>query len=174
MVEWCIDRGKPKNSEWNLSQCHFVHQKILHGLTRARAWASAVRGRWLTTWAMARPWSDIVILYFSSLSCIEHICIQLKHTVISTIAGYYFSTVGANSVKLDAPLKQQAKRTNRKAMLKQALKELCRRRHTGCSMAEAVRRLPVTAEARVRVRISLCEICGGRQSHTRKRFLKST
>jgi hypothetical protein len=26
-VEWYIDRGKPKNSEKNLSQCHFVHHK---------------------------------------------------------------------------------------------------------------------------------------------------
>jgi hypothetical protein len=26
-VEWYIDRGKPKNSERNLSQCHLVHQK---------------------------------------------------------------------------------------------------------------------------------------------------
>jgi hypothetical protein len=26
MVEWYIDRGKLKNSEKNLSQCHFVHQ----------------------------------------------------------------------------------------------------------------------------------------------------
>jgi hypothetical protein len=26
-VEWYIDRGKPKNSEKNLSQCYFVHHK---------------------------------------------------------------------------------------------------------------------------------------------------
>jgi hypothetical protein len=26
-VEWYIDRGKPKNSEKNLSHCHFVHHK---------------------------------------------------------------------------------------------------------------------------------------------------
>jgi hypothetical protein len=26
-VEWYIDRVKPKNSEKNLSQCHFVHHK---------------------------------------------------------------------------------------------------------------------------------------------------
>jgi hypothetical protein len=26
-VEWYIDRGKPKNSEKNLYQCHFVHHK---------------------------------------------------------------------------------------------------------------------------------------------------
>jgi hypothetical protein len=26
-VEWYIDRGKPKNSDKNLSQCHFVHHK---------------------------------------------------------------------------------------------------------------------------------------------------
>jgi hypothetical protein len=29
--------------------------QIPHGLTRARTRASAVRGRWLTTWAMVRP-----------------------------------------------------------------------------------------------------------------------
>jgi hypothetical protein len=27
MVEWYIDKGKPKNSEKNLSQCHFFHYK---------------------------------------------------------------------------------------------------------------------------------------------------
>jgi hypothetical protein len=27
-VEWYIDRGKPKNSEKNLSQCHFFHHKF--------------------------------------------------------------------------------------------------------------------------------------------------
>ena len=27
-----IGRGKPKYSEKNLSQCHLVHQQILHGL----------------------------------------------------------------------------------------------------------------------------------------------
>jgi hypothetical protein len=27
MVEWYTDRGKPNNSEKNLSQCHFVHHK---------------------------------------------------------------------------------------------------------------------------------------------------
>jgi hypothetical protein len=26
-VEWYIERGKPKNSEKNLSQCHFLHDK---------------------------------------------------------------------------------------------------------------------------------------------------
>jgi hypothetical protein len=45
------DRGKPKYSEEILSQCHFVHYKWL---TRDRTRASAVRGRWLTAWAMAR------------------------------------------------------------------------------------------------------------------------
>jgi hypothetical protein len=28
-VEWCIDRGKAKNSDRNVSQCHFVHHKSL-------------------------------------------------------------------------------------------------------------------------------------------------
>jgi hypothetical protein len=34
---------------------HGLTPQILHGLTRARTRASAVRGRWLTTWAKARP-----------------------------------------------------------------------------------------------------------------------
>jgi hypothetical protein len=50
-VEWYIDRGKPKNSEKNLSQCHFFPPQIPHGLTRT----SAVIGRRLTTWPMVRP-----------------------------------------------------------------------------------------------------------------------
>jgi hypothetical protein len=54
-MEWYIDRGKPKNSERNLSQCHFVRHKSLYGLTQARTRASAVGGRRLTVWAMARP-----------------------------------------------------------------------------------------------------------------------
>jgi hypothetical protein len=38
-----------------LSQCHFCPTQIPLGLTRTRNRASAVRGQWLTTWAMARP-----------------------------------------------------------------------------------------------------------------------
>jgi hypothetical protein len=48
-----IDRGKPKNSDENQSESHFFHH-IPHGLTGARTRASAMRGRWLTAWAMAR------------------------------------------------------------------------------------------------------------------------
>jgi hypothetical protein len=50
-VEW-YDRGKPKNSEKNLSQCHFSTTNPTW-IYRARTRASAVRGQRLTT--MARP-----------------------------------------------------------------------------------------------------------------------
>jgi hypothetical protein len=43
--------GEPNNSERNLSQCHFVRHKFHTARTRA----SAVRGRRLTAWSMARP-----------------------------------------------------------------------------------------------------------------------
>jgi hypothetical protein len=47
-----IDREEPKYSGKNLPLCQ---PQIPHGLTRDRARASAVRGRRLTAWAMARP-----------------------------------------------------------------------------------------------------------------------
>jgi hypothetical protein len=43
----------------------------------------------------------------------------------------------------------------------------------GCAMAQAVRRRPLTAEARVRSWVSPCEICGG-QSGTGTGFSPST
>jgi hypothetical protein len=53
-LEHDIDRRKPKNSQINL---------IPQGLNRTRTRASAVKGQWLTTWAMARPRiSSIVII----------------------------------------------------------------------------------------------------------------
>jgi hypothetical protein len=45
-----IERGKPKNSEKNLTQCHFVQHKFHAFWTLT----SKVRGLRLTTWAMAR------------------------------------------------------------------------------------------------------------------------
>jgi hypothetical protein len=50
-----IDRGKPKYSGKNLSQCHFVHHKSHMDWPRDRTRSSAVGGRRLTAWAMARP-----------------------------------------------------------------------------------------------------------------------
>jgi hypothetical protein len=47
------DRGKPNNSEKSVSQCHFVHHKSNMAWPRARTRAYAVRGRRLTSWAMA-------------------------------------------------------------------------------------------------------------------------
>jgi hypothetical protein len=45
------DRGNPKYSEKNVSECQSVHHKPPYGLTRS----FVVRGQWLTAWAMARP-----------------------------------------------------------------------------------------------------------------------
>jgi hypothetical protein len=54
-VEWYSDRGKPMNSEEKPVPVPLCPPQIPHGLTRARTRASAMRGRRLTTWAMARP-----------------------------------------------------------------------------------------------------------------------
>jgi hypothetical protein len=50
-----IDRRKPKNSEKNLSQCHFVNHKS------HMDWPGRKPGppRRLTTWAMARPFYSL-------------------------------------------------------------------------------------------------------------------
>jgi hypothetical protein len=49
-VEWWW-QGKPKNSEKNLSQCHFAHHKP-YADWPGREPGLAVRGRRLTAWAM--------------------------------------------------------------------------------------------------------------------------
>jgi hypothetical protein len=53
-----IDRGKPKYSERNQSQCHFVHHKSHMDRPQDRTRDSAVRGRRLTARAMAQPLLD--------------------------------------------------------------------------------------------------------------------
>ena len=55
LVELYWTGGKENYSEKHLSQCDFVQQKIPYGLARDRTRASALRGRRLTAWAMARP-----------------------------------------------------------------------------------------------------------------------
>jgi hypothetical protein len=54
-VEWYIDRRKPEKLGEKPVPVPLRPPQIPHGLTRARTWASAVRVRRLTTWAMARP-----------------------------------------------------------------------------------------------------------------------
>jgi hypothetical protein len=49
------DRGKPKYSGEKPVPVPLCPPQIPHGLTRDRTQASAVRGRRLTAWAMARP-----------------------------------------------------------------------------------------------------------------------
>jgi hypothetical protein len=49
--------GKSKNSEKNLSQFHFIHHKSHMDWPRHEPKASTVRGRRLTTWDMARPFT---------------------------------------------------------------------------------------------------------------------
>jgi hypothetical protein len=72
-----IDRGKPKNSGKNLSQCHFVHHKSHMDWPRDWTRASAVGGRRLTAWAMARPLFTPIM---PSLSYHTIVLLQTKST----------------------------------------------------------------------------------------------
>jgi hypothetical protein len=75
-------QGKPKYSEKNLSQCHFVHHKSHMSRPRDRTRSSAVRGRRLTSWAMARP-----MALFSALDaymCLL-LCASMKCRFVSTV-----------------------------------------------------------------------------------------
>jgi hypothetical protein len=54
---WNVDwQGKPKFSEKTCPSATFVHHKIPHYQTRISTRAAAVGSRWLTAWAMARPY----------------------------------------------------------------------------------------------------------------------
>jgi hypothetical protein len=53
-VEWYID-GKTEELWEKPVPVPLYASQIPHGLTRAQTQTFAVRGRWLTTWAMARP-----------------------------------------------------------------------------------------------------------------------
>jgi hypothetical protein len=63
-VEWYW-QGKPKNSEKKPVPVPLCPPQFPHWLTRARTRAFAVRGRRLTTWAMARPDQDGLLLFLS-------------------------------------------------------------------------------------------------------------
>jgi hypothetical protein len=43
--------------------------QIPHGMTRARTWASVVRGRRLTAWTMARPWNCLLQCFSKFFAC---------------------------------------------------------------------------------------------------------
>jgi hypothetical protein len=58
MVEWYID-GKTEELGEKPVPMPLCSPQIPHGLTRVRTRASAVRGRRLATWAMARPSSNL-------------------------------------------------------------------------------------------------------------------
>jgi hypothetical protein len=52
--------------------------QIPHGPTRDRTWASAMRGRVLTAWAMARPFNWLTM---KAEVCKWHVCVELINTV---------------------------------------------------------------------------------------------
>jgi hypothetical protein len=60
--EWNeIDRGKPKYSGGKPVPVPLCPPPIPHGLTRDRTRASAVKGLRLTAWAMARPFTGVLL-----------------------------------------------------------------------------------------------------------------
>jgi hypothetical protein len=58
-----IDRGKPKYSGEIPVPVPLCPPQIPHGPTRDRTRASAVRGRWRTVWAKARPYIRIYFIF---------------------------------------------------------------------------------------------------------------
>jgi hypothetical protein len=77
-----IDRGKPKYSGKNLSQCHFVHHKSHMDWPRDRTRASAVRGRRLTAWAMARSFSFSFVIGYWKKRDFNISCIFIEHMLL--------------------------------------------------------------------------------------------
>jgi hypothetical protein len=78
-VEWNW-QGKTEvfREERNLSQCHFVHHKSHMDWPRDRNRASAVGGRRLTAWAMARPTGCLGISFVLNSPVLpQFICIKI-------------------------------------------------------------------------------------------------
>jgi hypothetical protein len=99
-VEWYIDRVNQKlgNKPVPVPLC----PQVPHGLTRARTRASAVRGRRLTTWAMARPCCLLQHAHFlpPHRSIICEICCALPpvlHTPSRSVV-YWFNISAAHVV----------------------------------------------------------------------------
>jgi hypothetical protein len=73
-VEWNRQGKTEVLGGKNLSQCHFIHQKIPHGLTWGRIRASAVSGRRLTAWATARP----VVTHLAAICTVIHVVLHIE------------------------------------------------------------------------------------------------
>ena len=61
--------------------------KIPHELTRDRTRASAMRGRWLTAWAMKRPWR-LLILFLSYTNSFQNLTTCLRYASASFHVAY--------------------------------------------------------------------------------------
>jgi hypothetical protein len=73
-------REKPKRSQWNLSQYHFLYHEAPHELPRDWTRASVVRDGRLTAWVMARPYKSISLLAVSGTSSLIELRISwLSH-----------------------------------------------------------------------------------------------
>jgi hypothetical protein len=94
-----LTSGKPKCSERNLCQCHFVNNKSHMDWPGIEPRTSAVKGRRLTAWAMARPcpiqleltrWFSVwIVLCLHFPTCY----IYLLDNDLMTLSNYLFSTM---------------------------------------------------------------------------------